>query len=492
MARFRAVLASRLGLQFDGAQEDLLRGVLTRRTRATRQDVNAYLGELERGMSSEELRALPPALTVPETYFFRHRDQFRALSETVLPARLAARRGTKQLRIVSLGCASGEEAYSLAIAARAVVTDPAWEVSITGVDVNADLIAKARRGRFSRWSLRETTPAERARWFRADGAHYAIDDGIRDGVRFEVRNLMDADAVFWGEEIYDVVFCRNVLMYFTPGHARVLVDRIARALCRGGYLFLGHAETLRGISAAFDLCHTHDTFYYRRPLAPWDANDTPALTNPPAGGDVPDSSETWVDAIRTSCNRVLDITQRPAGAPADRSGGAGLPAADVARLYNLAGRERYDEALAMIDGLPEAVRERLDLLLIRAAILAHQGRHDEAERLCTELLERDGANAGARFVLATCRSAAGDVTAADREYAMAAHLEPGFALPRLHRGLLASRARDFRTARRELEAALLLVEHEDLRRIQLFGGGFSREALAGVCRAAIARTETLR
>src|SRR5207247_2974392 len=104
------------------------------------------------GSGADELAALARELTVPETYFFRNRDQFRALSDVVLPDRIAARAGERRLSLLSAGCASGEEAYSLAIVARDVV-DPSWRVSVLGVDVSPAALAKAAGGRYSSWAM---------------------------------------------------------------------------------------------------------------------------------------------------------------------------------------------------------------------------------------------------------------------------------------------------------------------------------------------------
>ena len=97
-----------------------------------------------------------------------------------------------------------------------------------------------------------------------EGRDGVLDDRVRAAVRFEQRNLTEDDVAFWNQPPFDVIFCRNVLMYLTPASAKAVVARLWRALAPGGYLFLGHAETLRGLSSDFHLCHTHGTFYYQR------------------------------------------------------------------------------------------------------------------------------------------------------------------------------------------------------------------------------------
>ncbi|MGH8471830.1 MAG: CheR family methyltransferase, partial [Gammaproteobacteria bacterium] len=263
--RYRTAIARRLGLLFDESKLGYLGEVLARRTESSGGSAATYLDRLE---SQEplhaELRALAQELTVSETYFFRHLDQFRAFAELAIPDRLSARAGARKLSLLCAGCASGEEAYSLAILVRERLPQPGWEVSIRAVDINPASLEKAKIGRYSAWALRETPADHQQRWFRSEGREWVLDPALRAQVRFEERNLVHDDADLWQTSSYDIVFCRNVLMYFTPEHAQALVGRITRSLAPGGTLFLGHAETLRGLSQDYHLRHTHGTFYYQR------------------------------------------------------------------------------------------------------------------------------------------------------------------------------------------------------------------------------------
>src|SRR5690606_15036722 len=144
---------------------------------------------LESENPRSEWRALGQKLTVPETYFFRHNEQFRAFSDVVLPARLRAQATRLQLKILSAGCASGEEAYTLAILLRETPDAASWQIDISGVDINSAVIDKAKRARYSTWALRETSAAMQRRWFRPMGRDNLLDESIRNAVRFEQRNL---------------------------------------------------------------------------------------------------------------------------------------------------------------------------------------------------------------------------------------------------------------------------------------------------------------
>ncbi len=501
VALFRALVGQHFGLQLDDDKLPLLAEVLERRAQANRLDSATYLASLA-VPSAPELGALAEELTVGETYFFRNADQFEAFTRVVIPARIAARSAQRTINVLSAACASGEEPYSLAIALRGAV-DPSWTISIRGVDVNPAAIRRATAARYTTWSLRETPSELQHAWFRADGRELVLDPRIRSAVRFELRNLTVDDAELWAPETYDAIFCRNVLMYFTPAVAQQVVARIHRALVPGGYLFLGHAETLRGLSQAFRLCHSHDTFYYQRrdraerpdTIAP--RSITLPITLPisvaPAAADaawlaepatpVELAPDGWIDAIHRATERIRRLVE----VTPERGSGADVTSRPaIARVLELLREERFAEAGTQLDALPPELAREPALLLVRAVALTHGGKFAEAEAVCQRLLAIDELDAGAHYVIALCREGAGDRAGAIDHDQTAAYLDPMFAMPRLHRGLIARRDGDRETARRELDQALLLLQREDPARVLLFGGGFQREALIALCRAELA------
>lgn len=488
--RFRACIAGRLGLQFDDAKKSCLADLLARRAEWAGCDVRTYLVRLECSADRDEVGALAQELTVAETYFFRNIEQFHALREFVAPDRLRACAPTRCLRILSAGCASGEEAYSIAMALRDMLPDPSSELVIHAVDLNPVVIQKARRARYSGWVLRETPIDMQQRWFRRDGNELVLDDTIRAAVHFNERNLHDDDPDSWPSGLYDVVFCRNVLMYFTPEGARSTVARIAQALAPGGYLFLGHAETLRGMSHDFHLRHTHGTFYYQRKGA---RESAMADTQPEAiclsSATAPrlerseEGADHWVEAIGKAAERVRMLTAQATSTSSHANALFERHDAHLAEVLDLFREERFADALDLVQALPPESAQTPDVLLLNAALLAHSGQFQLAEAACRRLLAIDPSNAGAHYVLALGCEAAGDSIGATGGHQRAVHLDPGFAMPRLHLGLLARRSGNVDAVRRELGQALLLLQREDASRLLLFGGGFNREALLALCRA---------
>lgn len=446
--RFRELLARQMGWTFADSDAPQLAALLRERAAQHGMTRDDYLIRLEARPWKAEITELVERLSITETYFFRHGEQFAALREDAIPERAAVRSSQRSLRMLSVACSSGEEAYSLAITGRQVRPDPDWIISVTGLDANPAVLRKAEKAWYAQWSLRETPDEVRRRWFRPDDGGYRVVDEIRRLVRFRRGNVAETEDGLWRPEQYDVIFCRNLLMYLTPDVASALVRRMTDALAPGGFLFLGHTDSLGGDPAGLELRHSHQSFYYRRAGAP-----------PPVQRLAPAPAAT-ASALE----------------PPQRGEDAYERALDLLRL------ERFADALELVpasrDGQPHA-RDRL----LHGVLLAQVGRLDEAVTLARRLSDENGLNPDAHQLLGLCLEEGSAVAEAIGQYRLASYLDPGFALPRLRLGQLARRQGDERTAAGELERALDLLVREDEERITLFGGGFGRLALTVVCRS---------
>lgn len=457
--RLSDLVARLLGLRFDDRQRDWLAEVLARRLAHQRISTAAafsatdYLDRLEQADDAGELQALAAELTVGETYFFRNSEQFMMLRQRLLPALIEARRGCRRLRVLSAGCASGEEAYSLAICLQTALSlerEP-WDWQVQAVDLNPVVLEKARLGRYGPWSLREAPEGWSLRWLQPRGDEFEIDPQLRRHVGFQQRNVCTPDAEFWQAGAFDLIFCRNMLMYLTPEAMRAAVHNLAGALAPDGLLFLGHAESLRTHADLLQLQQGERCFYYTPPTA-----------------------------------HVPPQRRRPVEEPADVPPPQDLSPAPQEALQALLRQERHVEALRLANTLAEQTPQDPEVLLPQALLLTLQARIEEAQAICRRLLDLPvllpAQRAAAHYVQALCREAGGDIADAERGYRRAAALDPHFAMPRLRLGLLARRRGEQALMRTELARAALLLQAEDERHLLLFGGGFGRAALLTLCR----------
>ena len=212
---------------------------------------------------AEEFTAIVDLLTIHETYFFREDHQLHALVGEILPE-VIKQRHDRTLRIWSAGCSTGEEAYSIAmaLAERPELTD--WRVEIVGSDISQRVLETARRGVYPPSAFRTTPREMQNKYFHQEEAGYRIDDSIKRRVSFFSFNLVDADRAVLLPRM-DVIFCRNVIIYFDLPVKKRVMEMFWQRLRGGGYLLLGHSESLMNITTAFNLCHLrHDIVYQKQ------------------------------------------------------------------------------------------------------------------------------------------------------------------------------------------------------------------------------------
>ncbi len=180
-----------------------------------------------------------------ETYFFRDHGQFDLLRLRLLPELIEHRRAAKTLRLWSAGCASGEEAYSLAMVVDMLLPErDGWDILILGSDIDPAALAKARHGHYRQWSFRMAPPALKQRYFQRQGDEWALSERIRRMVTFRVGDLIGDH--FPAHELgnMDLILCRNVFIYFAADAVTAVADKLAAALSEGGYLMTGHTELI--------------------------------------------------------------------------------------------------------------------------------------------------------------------------------------------------------------------------------------------------------
>jgi len=270
------LLQRRIGLDPASLGATVVRGAVEERLRATRLDVAAYARRL--ADSPDELQALIEHVVVPETWFFRGPGLFEELAQHISSLR------ERPAHALSLACSTGEEPYSLAMAlAEAGVGSD--RCTIDGIDLSERSLAAARRGVYRELSFRQTDPARRGRHFHPAGDGWQLNDAIRERVRFRVGNLADPSLLAGESARYQVVLCRNVLIYLTPAGRRQALDTVQRLLAPEGLFAVGHAEPQLLAGRPFTRCGAESLFLFRFGTADapaGGARDGPGLKTPRA------------------------------------------------------------------------------------------------------------------------------------------------------------------------------------------------------------------
>jgi chemotaxis protein methyltransferase CheR len=260
------------GIHFDDGQRESLRSRLIGRLASLDLlSFEEYYQYLRFGPDrSQELQRMISHLTNNETYFFRERAQLEVFASTVLKSvrERKSHASHRALRVLSAGCSTGEEAHTLAM----IVYDSGqffwnWDVQIFGVDVDRIALDKARKGLYFHNSFRATEGGILERHFNRQGTGMAVKEGIRKFVRFRVGNLMEP-GTYADLAPTDAVVCRNVLIYFSDTTIKKVVQHFYEVLAPGGYLLLGHAESLSRITDAFVPIRFPGTMIYQKPEKP--------------------------------------------------------------------------------------------------------------------------------------------------------------------------------------------------------------------------------
>lgn len=258
------------GLYFDADSRYLLEKRLARRLAALNlATFREYYHYLMHGRDRErELMDVMDILTVNETYFFRESYQLKAFADEIIPELIAtpSRRNSRALKIWSAGCSTGEEPYTIAMLLLDMPELKGWKIEIIATDISQRVLGLARQGVYGSSAFRATDDSYLKRFFERHDGGMRINEAVRECVTFRHLNLFDALHTDMPGRM-DLIFCRNVIIYFDLDAKKKVVETFFRALCGGGYLLLGHSESLMNISTQFILRHFKNDMIYQKPSA---------------------------------------------------------------------------------------------------------------------------------------------------------------------------------------------------------------------------------
>lgn len=426
LAAVSGLIAERMGLHFPEERwPDLARAIQAAGAELSGFDDHESFARWRttRELTNRQIETLASHLTVGETYFFRDPASFDVLEQEILPAIMAKRaEAGRTLRLWSAACCTGEEAYSLAMSCTRVIPKLSeWNVSILATDINPRFLAKADAGIYSDWSFRGIRAGLRERFFTPlPGKKLAIDPTLKKLVQFGYLNLAEDayPSLHNRTNAMDVIFCRNVLMYFTPEHQRRVVAALYRCLVDGGCLLVNPAEASHALFPMFAMENIGGVIVFRktsqaigdRARSAWVSPATPpvVLTPEPA---------------------VLVVPAAPQPVVPDASARPVTPTTALPR----------DEPLAL------------------ARIHANQGRLEEALASCQAAIAADRTRVAAHFLCATICQELGRPEAAIAALNRVLYLDQDFVLAHQALGLLYKRLGKHDKARRHLGIALELL-----------------------------------
>ncbi len=440
------VLRDRYGLVFPlSRQYDVEQAMLRAMEKRGITDAGEWRDIIAHG--AEPLDDIISELTIGETYFFRDPAQLDVVRDVVLPA-AARQHPQRPLRMWSAGCATGEEPYSLAMLLRE--TD--WQtgahpVHIVGTDLSVVRLAAARRGQYGAWSFRGMAEERRQRFFEPRGRQWLLDPGIRSMVEFRLLNLAEDEYPEPATGIFgmDIIFCRNVLIYFDMQTVTKVATGLMDSLSDDGWLFLGPSDPPLSDLVPCEVVTTPAGLVYRRP----GVRGIPALprVSPPAKAAVKPATKST--PLRSPSMPVATLSTSPAQSVANAT-------AQVLAAY---AEGRYGDAAELakqsVQGAEGTANEEVWSTWVRA--LANEGRLLEAAAVCSSALDRHAASAELTYLesvlLAQTGRPAESAAAARRALYLdrtlvVAHLALGDALSRS--GDTVGATRSFRNAERIL------------------------------------------
>ena len=215
----------------------------------------------------QELSDIMDLLTTNETYFFRESFQLKAFTDEIIPELVKRKsiNGDKTIRIWSAGCSTGEEPYTIAMLLMEKPELYGWKIEIIGTDISQRVLHHARKGVYGNSSFRVAEPHYKGRYFQDLDGGYRVGDRVREFVTFSRLNLYDSSRfLFLGK--MDIIFCRNVIIYFDLPAKKRVIEQFYNTLNPGGFLLLGHSESLMNITTAFKLRHFKNDMVYEKPL----------------------------------------------------------------------------------------------------------------------------------------------------------------------------------------------------------------------------------
>ena len=471
LAQLSELLSIQMGMYFPKERwNDLALGIKTAANEFGFMDTESFIQWLVSSstLTKDQIETLAGHFTIGETYFFREKKSLELLQTQILPDLIRSRQGADQrLRIWSAGCCTGEEPYSIAILLDQLIPDiKNWQITLVATDINPGFLEKASEGIYSEWSFRETPSHMKERYFKRKArGHFEILSRVKRIVKFSYLNLaVDVYPSLLNDiHTMDVIFCRNVLMYFAPHRVNQVIQNLYLSLTEGGWLVVSPSETSHTLFSQFVTVNFPGVFLYQKP------------SHQPQKADVfshkpePEAKDLFQPPLNSSASPVQQM-------PLIQECNLSDPLEPHEQMMTEPQPTEYLEALALYEqtryaevvdklvswlSLSDAERKEMDLsgkasyLLARA--YANQGKLVEALESCQTAIRTDRLNQGFYYLCATILQEQGQMEKAIGALKRALYLAPDFVLAHFALGNLCLQQSRFKESNRHLRNALLLL-----------------------------------
>lgn len=264
--KFLKLIYKKTGLHYEYNKKYFVQKRIEKRAEILEiETLNEYFMQLKFGTDSSEFYKLVDELTINETYFFRDFPQLRNFAEDILPIVAKEKEGRKKIKIWSAACSTGEEPYTLSIILQEMLDIPEeWDIQIIASDINNEVLQKSRVGIYENRAVKDVPPEYLEKYFTRRQDKYVINFNVKKIVNFQRINLMDEYDMKTISEC-DFIFCRNCLIYFDDESRRNVLASFYESLNPGGFMFLGHSESVGRISSSYKVKRIGDTITYSRP-----------------------------------------------------------------------------------------------------------------------------------------------------------------------------------------------------------------------------------
>jgi len=452
--RLKKKIVETTGLQYYADKDAALAERVVHRQRLLECTVADYFTRVLSPDDPNEFAALIDDIMIGETYFFRYPEQFEALRDVLLPDCISRRQRDRRLRFWSAGCASGTEPYSLSILLRDFgYRLQGWQVSVLSTDINRRALEQARRGVFTNWDLRAVADDLKHRCFLPAGKDWLIRPQYQQGMEFAYQNLATDLESFAraNPSTFDIIFCRNVMIYFEPDLMRRVIFGLRECLAAGGWLLVGHAEPYFEIANFLSPVAVAGITAYRKDgdagsPAVW-RDDWLARQGTTTGtAERPDTIPEPALPTLASIVEVAEAGFPMSTRPWSNSEPADMPAGPTSERP---ARAEKAEPASMVSADLDEIRRHVD-----------SGAWALALKASNQAVERHPLEAGAYYLHALISEHVGAENAAEKALGRAIYLDRNFALAhyhlgrcQAHRGARAAAARSFANALRAIESS---------------------------------------